>query len=135
MRIALVVTCILGLYVWRLFYCGSTTEATAVSASMVQKQVIQRILDRSQFCICSEIRVSYRIRLNDGFTASHIAHYDSDEKTLRIKPDSGSGWAFGWDGINEQVMRQVLHDGGQFSLFTKYRPAGKYVPGRMQEPF
>lgn len=79
--------------------------------------------------------MSYRIRLKDGFIANHIAHYDPGEKTFRIEPDPGSGWAFGWDGIDEQVLRQVLREGGQFSTFTRYRPDGRYVPPRLAEQF
>ncbi len=85
--------------------------------------------------MCSEIRVKYRVKRRDGFVAEHMAYYNTSDNTLRIETDLFSGFSFGWDGVNRQLLQQVLQNGGQFSLFTKYRPNGRYVPSRMGEQF
>lgn len=104
------------------------------SAEQGQKAVLRHLLDERKNCLCTELRVDYKFTDHSGFGRPHRAYFLVSERRLLIEPDLGSGWAWGWDNVDVDLIRRVLREGGQFSLFTKYRPNRKDLP-ILQPPY
>ncbi|MBO0934291.1 hypothetical protein [Fibrella aquatilis] len=77
-----------------------------------------------------------RYTVEEGaYQIDHLAYYDLGMKTLRIETSPGSGWSFGWENVDTPLIERVLQEGGQFSLFTKYRPESKHPPSPNELPY
>jgi len=124
----------IALLFWRASYCDGMNVVVVDSAEQGQKAVLRHLRDERKNCLCTELRVDYTFADRSGFHKPHRAYFLISEKRLLIEPDLGSGWAFGWDNVDVNLIRQVLREGGQFSLFTKYRPNSTNLP-RPQPPF
>ena len=114
-------------------YCGSVLPPSALPITS-QREVLRQFVSGPKNCLCEEIWVRYSFK-KDTYLISHLAHYDPGQKTLRIETDPGSGWAFGWDNVDTPLIERVLREGGDFRLFTTYRPDSKHPPYRTELPY
>lgn len=114
-------------------FCGSMLPLSA-SPIASQQEVLRQFVSGPKNCLCEEIRVRYSFK-SDTYLISHIAYYNPGQKTLRIETDPGSGWSFGWDNVDTPLIDRVLREGGDFRLFTTYRPDSKHPPYRTQLPY
>lgn len=114
-------------------YCGGSLPPAA-SPIACQQAILRHFAGGPRNCLCKEIRVRYSVEL-DGHHTYHLAHYDPGKQTLRIETDPGSGWTFGWENIDTPLIERVIREGGDFRLFTTYRPDSKHPPGSGELPY
>ncbi|WP_375446699.1 hypothetical protein [uncultured Fibrella sp.] len=133
-KVFLVVVMVFALLFGRAYYC-LPTQVAFTSPYRVQQDVVRQLSDKRKNCLCNERRIEYQIRNKDNSERTHIAYFNSAKKTLNIEIDPGSGWAFDWENVYEPLIEQVLKEGGQFNLFTKYRPNSSHLPFRQEHSF